>query len=348
MTSRSCKYILISSFINGLVMVVVTFFMLNQPMVRGDEKALIKNTTAFKQWITGKDTSMLQSFLFLNVSHDKELIPYYDKDSFPAGNEAITDRKNVSDLVAFLNKNRSSFRYFLCDIYFIGDSPNDSMLAQELIKLGDKAIIPFHFGKEKPKFRTNMALADYIATEQTFVKFKLTQYDPKTGKLVKSIPLIMSEKLNSIYSKTGGLFFQLNNKPAFNNFIINLRITKDDFEKGRCAYLNLGGFLYDSIMTDSMKLALVKDRIVVVGLLLGTPSSLLHCLSLLMLGCGLVMPRLLLLSSLLNHHALINGSDALGKVGKSDLVGLGELGGRRRPEKLQLADQLIADEGIVE
>jgi len=67
-----------------------------------------------------------------------------------------------------------------------------------------------------------------------------------------------------------------------------------------------------------------------------------------MLGCGLVMPRLLLLSSLLNHHALINGSDALGKVGKSDLVGLGELGGRRRPEKLQLADQLIADEGIVE
>ena len=70
-------------------------------------------------------------------------------------------------------------------------------------------------------------------------------------------------------------------------------------------------------------------------------------LGLLVLGHSLVMVRLLLLGYLLSHHALVNGGDALGKVGKSDPVGLGELGSRHRPEKLQLADQLIADEGII-
>ena len=57
-------------------------------------------------------------------------------------------------------------------------------------------------------------------------------------------------------------------------------------------------------------------------LLLGTLTSLLHGLGLLMLGDGLIVGCLLLLSGLLGDHARINGGDSLGKVRQSDPVGL--------------------------
>lgn len=262
MTKRILKFILIASLINGAIMVLIAFFMLNQPMVRGDERELIKKTTSFKNLLTGKDTSGFQKFLFLNVSHDKELIGYLDKNGFPEGNQPITDRKKVGDLVAYLNRNRNAFLYLFTDIYFIDESPNDSLLGSELGKMGDKAIIPFHLGEEKPKFGSNQALADYIATESTFVKFKLTQTDPATGKFMKSVPLVMSEKINGVTPRKGGFLFYLNNKPAFNNFIISLRITKDDLDQKRCDYMNLGSFLN---LPEERKMDHVKNRIIVAG-----------------------------------------------------------------------------------
>jgi hypothetical protein len=85
-----------------------------------------------------------------------------------------------------------------------------------------------------------------------------------------------------------------------------------------------------------------------VRLLLRAPSSLLHCLGLLMLGHRLLMVSLLLSGGLLSDHALVNGRDSLRKVRKSDPVYLGKLICRHGAQQLQLANQLIADESIVE
>jgi len=252
----------IASFMNSLVMVTIVFFMLNQPVVRSDERTLVKNTVKIKQLLFNNDILSNQYFLFLNVSHDKELIDLIGDVGVPIGNEVITDRKKIAILLGFLNSHSSAFKFVFCDVYFSGNSPNDSLLRSELLKLKDKVLIPYHLSDERPLFNAPRALTEFTAVGVTFIKIKLSQYDQGSGKTFNSMPLEMYEKLYNVKSGSNSLFFLLNGKPAFNNFIVNLRITKDDLDKRLCAYDNLGQFVKSN---DTIKLGLIRDRIIVIG-----------------------------------------------------------------------------------
>ncbi len=69
------KKFIISIIVNSIIMLVLTIFLLNQPVVHDDEKALIQFTADWKAQLLGDDETQLQdSFLFINISNDKELI----------------------------------------------------------------------------------------------------------------------------------------------------------------------------------------------------------------------------------------------------------------------------------
>lgn len=75
MTSTYKKKYYARVFVNALVMLAISLYLLNQPVVHEDEKAMIEYTAALKAELFGgeqqPDSNM---FLFINVSNDKELI----------------------------------------------------------------------------------------------------------------------------------------------------------------------------------------------------------------------------------------------------------------------------------
>lgn len=261
MSKKIKIYIAIASLINGLIMLFITMLMLNQPFVRSDEKALVKTMSLIKNFVIKKDSLLVKDFLFLNVSHDNELIEKQNDDSFPIGNETITDRKKIADLLNFLSQKQNDFKFILCDIDFTGNSPYDTLLSYQLDKVRNKIIIPYHQNREHPKFQVNMGLADYTAVDDEFVKYRLLRKDIG-NQTQKTIPLLMFEQLNKAEYSKGKWVDRYNNHAGFSNFILNIRINNKDYRSSPSEQL---GIFIGTGYSDSLRLALIRNRIIVLG-----------------------------------------------------------------------------------
>ena len=265
------------SLVNAVLMVFVSFFLLNQSVVREDERTLIVNTTERKakfldidieglvEGIAPADTTAvaadstqiieeepifdedeeqeidwldINSYLFLNVAYDKELIDYKDDNGFVIGEEPITNRKKLTELFQFLNKYPDAYKYVICDVFLSGDSKHDAALEAEL-KKAKNVIFPYHQNPDStldlPKFDSlHLGFADYTATDDYFVKYKLSY-----GDSLETIPLVMFRDLDGGEMTKDGFFHYVNGQRAFDNFIVNLRIPGIPDNKIQ----NLGEFL---------------------------------------------------------------------------------------------------------
>jgi len=245
------------SIANAVFMLILSLFLLSQPVIKSDEKELIKNTTWLKEKVLGKDKPPKDDFLFVNIAFNKELIDKLDVDGLPIGNQAITDRNKLAKLFSILNKKPDNQKFILCDVLFIDDSPNDTLLAAEIQKFPN-IVIPY-VQNITPKFAVNQGLVEYTAVGDFFVKYKLQLDDS-----LKSLPLVMYEKLHQTTMQEGNWFYSLDNQTVFNNFILNLRITKGDLLDTNKIYpvISLSELLQ---LSDNDVLAQTKNRIVVIG-----------------------------------------------------------------------------------
>ncbi|MEM9338127.1 MAG: CHASE2 domain-containing protein [Bacteroidota bacterium] len=282
--------ILITSIVNAFIMVCISIWLLNRPAVHNDEKLLIEKTASYKVRLFGESAKpAADGLLFINVSFDKEIIPipmelegmeltaedlalFDDEEGvnalsgFSQGTQVITDRSVLARFFAILNKNPNNHRYILCDILFENPSDHDLLLKEQLKKLPN-VLIPFWEDEndvlQYPLFDVTSGLATYTAVDNYFIKYQLMD------DTLKTMPLVMYEALHQQQlRKKGNLFYQMNDRSVFNNFILNLRVRTDDvIKEGGTYHPNYWKFFGATLdlYSDEEILELTKGKIIVIG-----------------------------------------------------------------------------------
>jgi hypothetical protein len=232
---REKKKLLLCLF-NSFFLVIVSFSWINYSyIITDDEESLIKATTGLKDiFFDLKKKPSPDSFLFINLSWEKQLIEVRDEYGQKIGNRAITNRQRIANFFELLNK-KPQHRFIILDVWFkdSSDRYSDSLLQAQL-KQTKNILIPYHKSdqddnvKDLPIFDVPVALSDYEKDdfENNFIKFRLVQ-----GDNFKTTPLVLYETLHGKEFTSSGIFNYLNDKISLNSFILNLRIWSRDLEE---------------------------------------------------------------------------------------------------------------------
>lgn len=247
------------SLAHAFVLTIISLVWMHTPYTYGDEKFLIKWSAVIKRLVFNYDEAPLKNqFLFINLAHEKALIPLEDQ----LGNEVITDRLALAKFFSIEKKHPNAAKFTLCDVFLKGKSANDSLLCSSISGVPNvlfPAQLDANDQLEKPQLKVPFAMANYSSTDQGFFKIKLFQ-----GKGYQAIPEVMYEKLQQkkIISNWG-LHWD-NHKPCFNSIIIDNKIRPENvFQKKEYPVVNLSELLIlpeDVIVND-----FIKNRIIVMG-----------------------------------------------------------------------------------
>lgn len=252
---------------HAFLLLVLTFFLMSTDFMHGDEAWIVKNTAATIRTLLPEPNKPDQDdFAFINVSHDLQLIPRMDEFGFPAGNQVVTDRAKLAQLFSILNRD-PNWKLLFVDIFFADETPADSALGAELSRLPN-SLFSYHLddtgAANKPIFEgLNLGLADYYTVDDEFLKFRLVRSEYPT------VPLRMYEMIDGGKFEDGSWFWQWNDHPAFNDFVLDFRIRQFDLFKDTLAYPYAN--LYDLLLTAQFPDGaaqindFTRDRIVIVG-----------------------------------------------------------------------------------
>lgn len=233
------------------------------PWLAGDEKFLIWSTTALN--FANRERPDSEDFALINTSYDLQLIDRYDEFGFPVGNQAITDRQKLAQLLKVINDGDSKPKYVIIDVHFVDSSSYDDELELELNKL-DNVILSAHINEydevEKPLFQdVNFGISDYLigSAFDGVYKYQLIYND--TSKL---LPLKVYETINNIEVSKRGPFLNVGREWTLNNFIMNYRILQKDIYDLEAGFnpVSLGELLY---LTDQDIQQFVADKVIVIG-----------------------------------------------------------------------------------
>ena len=249
---------------HSLLLSVFSLYLLNLPYIYEDELRLIQITSAIKKFIISKEEKPNRDrFLFVNVAWEKQLIEKLDVDGFPVGNQAITDRKSLSEFFSRINQKPNNHKYLICDISFVDPSENDMELQAEFDKMNNYTV-SYHKDEndipQDPIFNVQKSISDYTTFNvDKFIKFKLVQSDSLITTPLKIYQDIYNKKIEHAF------LYRLNNHYILNSFIVDFRIWSYDLSDNssyKYDYINIGDFKF---LPDSAFHKLLKDRIVLIG-----------------------------------------------------------------------------------
>jgi hypothetical protein len=251
--------------LHSFFLTAVSIYLLNLPYIYEDELYLVQATSIIKKLTARKqDKPDRKRFLFVNVAWEKQLIEKLDKEGFPLGNQAITNRKKLAEFLNRINNEPVNHKYLLCDINFIDPSENDEDLQQEFDQLKNyiTSYTPVVGETDSSTIlNTRKAVSGYETYNvDKFIKFKLIQTDS-----LKSIPLIMYEDLHQKMMEIGDYFFRMDSKFVLNSFIVDFKIWSYDLSQNseyKYDIINLGDF---DFLPDSAFKKLTNNRIIIIG-----------------------------------------------------------------------------------
>lgn len=211
---------------------------------------------------TDKD---MDGVLFVDVSHDKELVEYYDPiTSEITGNIDITDRKKLIDFLQLLRE-AGNYKYLIMDIRFEKNikTNSDSMLFSMISNMPN-AVIATHKDVvlADPILAPKSAIADYSST---IVATNFARYEYVRDTL-KSVPLYAYSELEGAEMKQYGIFSTCNGRPCYRSLFLPFSSKKIemygalDQEK---MYYQLGADLLKDQKEDIPQL--IDDKIVIIG-----------------------------------------------------------------------------------
>lgn len=248
----------------AFAMLVLSYFFSNFSASMTGEPDILQGVELFKDYfdLGSPETSTPDSILFVNVSYDRELIPY--DDGINEGNIDITDRRK---LIKFLEIVRTTeYRYILLDVAFDKDLLKDELINDSLYNIlastRDLALSNSEAFVIDERLQPKGGLVDYCTSvfEESFTKIPIIEDNSV------SLPMKMYEKLqgkhieshfNMFYTCEGHLV----RRCIYPKMYINNR---------NLAYLNLGGdILNESRYTNEDLNLLLKDKIIVVGAISG-------------------------------------------------------------------------------
>ena len=115
----------------SLLLLVLCYRYWNARYTYGKGDELFAKMSAFLD-LTGHSSAFPEEVLPVNISYDKDLVPFYDPNRIPMGDIAITHR---GKLLAFLDSLATwdNYRYIVCDVMFskgITTSADDSLYSR--------------------------------------------------------------------------------------------------------------------------------------------------------------------------------------------------------------------------
>lgn len=259
----SKKFLIPAIAVNSIIMIVLTLYLMKLPWLAGDEKFLIWSTSVVK--FNSRKLPSTEDYALINTSYDLELIDRYDEFGFPVGNQAITDRFKLAQLLQIINAGESKPDYIICDIHFVDSTDFDQDLHAELAA-AENIILSSHLnfdGSLQPQLFTdiNRGISDYVigSVFDGVYKYQLIYTD--TSKL---LPLKVYENLEGIESRKWGPFVKIGDRWTLNNFIMNYRLQQKDISDLEAGFnpINMGELLF---LEEQDIQDFVSGKVVVIG-----------------------------------------------------------------------------------
>lgn len=265
----------IFSLFSAALMLTLTFFWLSRPYIFGDESALIHWSALFKKSVLQIDRKPdPEEVLFVDVSGIKTTIDGVNAfgEPSPYHREVITDRAHLAAFFGLVNRFREDVRFVICDILFEKPTPADSLLQQQVDRLGDRLLAVSHLASENehltPILDIPFAPATYRASDGMFLKYPLL-----LGDSLKTAPVVLCERLQQQqFRKGAGFFHYFDHHPCLPSPIIDFKVRPADFRTGTApgeavfTIFDIGTILESQdFMTDDDLAAYFKDRIIVLG-----------------------------------------------------------------------------------
>ena len=239
----------------------LSLVLLNWYFIHWDEGEIIKFAPLIKKLALNIDEKPpKENFLFLNVSYDKELTEYLDEFGFPVGNQAITDRKKLSELFKILAE-KNEHVAIVCDIRLEINADSDSQLQKSVSNLKN-VFFSRHFTNNSLNpivIDVPWAISDYPIVNGAFIKFKYFYQDS-----IKTMPIKLYESINKKDFTGSEYTFSDGENLYLNTFITDLKIRPYDlFEvQENYPYSNLGELL---LIEKSEIEKIAKGKIIVIG-----------------------------------------------------------------------------------
>lgn len=219
------------SIANAVFMLFFTYYWLSKPYTFGDEAFLIKWSSLTKKKLLGIDPKPSpEALLFVNIANNKTTITTSGEffDDSPYHTKVITDRAHLVQFFELLNRHGDDVRLILCDILFEDTTSHDAALQRAFDKLNGKLLTISHLQKDgpylKPVLNVAHAPATYTATQGMFLKYPLLLSDS-----LKTVPLVMHEKLDGATFRKGKLFYTIDGRLSLPAPIVDFKVDSADF-----------------------------------------------------------------------------------------------------------------------
>lgn len=202
--------------------------------------------------------------LYINVSHDKQLIDINDEyDMYVMGNEVITDRQKLLALLKWLHAT-DQYKYIFLDIIFEQgyNTDIDSILYAEICSM-DRIVVANHKDVELSNDILNKkaAINDYSATITTgFVRYKYSYQG------MPSMPLFAYKELTGKTIDRHGLLYICNGNVCYNSLFLHFPVQsfEDEYESYNKFYYNLGSEIL-TVYDKASFATLTKGKYIVIG-----------------------------------------------------------------------------------
>ena len=259
------KIALLFSLCNVVILLVLSYFLNNQPLFTGEDL----DQYAWMEWIKDKlgispdvDTN---AALFVNVAYDKQFVDKYDDYGMTIGNSDVTDRSKLLAFLKILHKT-GAYKYIILDIRFekgYNVPEVDSLLFAEILSMRN-IVIANHSDIElaDSSLIKKAAISDYFATI-TKTNFARYQYNYDG---VESIPLYAYHELTGNTINKHGWLYTCNSRLCYNSLFVHFPIAKwNEYDEQQSkVYYNLGSDILDNYSDSDLK-KLTEGKYVIIG-----------------------------------------------------------------------------------
>lgn len=259
------KRAILFSLCNVVILLVLSYFLNNQPLFTGENL----DQYAWMEWFKDKmgipDEENNNDALFVNVSYDKQLVERFDDYGMSIGNTDITDRSKLLSFLRLLHKTKT-YKYIILDIRFekgYNDQNVDSALFAE-IKHMDNIVIANHSDIElaDSSLLEKSAISDYNATitKTNFARYQYVRDNKET------IPLYAYHELTDNTIEDRGWAYVCDKRLCYNSLFVHFPIVGwDEYDEQQSkVFYNLGSDILENCSEDDLR-ELTNDKYVVIG-----------------------------------------------------------------------------------
>jgi hypothetical protein len=260
------KKVLLIACIHSVGLVGASIYLQKLPWTVRGEDLLIQWAIILKRVVLDHDRPE-EKFVFINTSFSNQLIDKTDEYGFPIGNQVITDRAQLANILGVLNRT-NVHKQLIVDVFFELESPDDSLLKEEidgLERLRFAAVLDDQGEYQAPIYGQPHGLVTVETLDDIFLKYRLIWNDS-----LKVLPLLLHETQMGETHRKVGSFLRSPSEWSMDVYIPDIRISQYDVTVDRLHPLvDLPDLLY---LEESDIAEMVNGKVVVIGDFLGNDN----------------------------------------------------------------------------